>query len=47
MRQDIELLQKLIEEQGQLQAADGGFLVDDIYGTMPDLGWERLTAEFL
>ncbi len=47
MRQDIELLQNLIEEQSPLRAADGGFLVDDIYGTMPDLNWERLTAEFL
>ncbi len=47
MRRDIELLQKLIEEKGQLQAADGGLLVDDIYGTMPELSWESLTAEFL
>ncbi len=25
----------------------GGALIDDVYGTFPQLGWERLVHEFL
>ncbi|MBU2511572.1 glycine cleavage system protein H [bacterium] len=47
INQEIEQLYRMIEKKGQLLAADGGNLVEDIYGTMPELGWEQLTALFL
>ena len=45
--QEVERLYDVIEETTGPLAADGGFLADDIYGNLPQLGWERLTRLFL
>ena len=44
---EVERLYELIEEVAGPLAADGGDLSQDIYGQMPQLGWERLTKIFL
>ncbi len=36
----------LVEEVAGPLTADGGQLVSDIYGNLPDLGWNRLTKAF-
>ncbi len=40
-------LETMIEDVAGPLAADGGFLTHDIYGALPDLGWENLTKAFL
>ena len=44
---EVERLYEVIEEVAGPLAADGGDLGHDIYGHMPQLGWERLTEIFL
>ena len=47
MEGQVERLHHVIEEvQGPL-STDGGNLSHDIYGSLPSLGWERLTRLFL
>ena len=43
----VERLYQEIEEIAGPLSADGGHLGHDIYGSMPELGWERLTKIFL
>ncbi|MDY7034611.1 MAG: glycine cleavage system protein H [Thermodesulfobacteriota bacterium] len=40
-------LEGMIEEVAGPLAADGGYLGDDIYGSLPGLVWENLTKSFL
>jgi len=47
MKKEVGLLYNVIEESGGLLNTDGGYLGEDIYGKMPQLGWERLTGLFL
>lgn len=47
MEGEVERLYQAIEEVAGPLAADGGHLGNDIYGQMPQLGWERLTKTFL
>jgi len=47
MGEEVTRLYRLIEEVDGPLAADGGYLGTDIYGSMPHLGWERLTDFFL
>jgi glycine cleavage system H lipoate-binding protein len=47
MDEEVERLHQLIEEVAGPLPADGGHLGNDIYGKMPQLGWERLTKSFL
>jgi glycine cleavage system H lipoate-binding protein len=47
MNGEVGKLEGMIEEVAGPLAADGGHLTDDIYGNLPDLGWERLTKTFL
>jgi len=47
MERQVEHLHRVIEDVAGPLAADGGFLGDDIYGHMPQLGWGRLTRIFL
>ena len=47
MDDQVELLYKEIEEVAGPLATDGGFLGNDIYGNMPQLGWDRLRINFL
>jgi hypothetical protein len=37
----------MIEDVAGPLAADGGYLAEDIYGNMPELGWNNLTKTFL
>ena len=46
LEQEVDRLHHLIEEVSPL-AADGGTLGKDVFGAMPQLGWERLTRSFL
>lgn len=43
----VRQLYAVIENTAGPLAADGGFLGDDIFGSMPQLGWERLIKTFL
>jgi glycine cleavage system H lipoate-binding protein len=45
--EEIERLYDVIEQEAGPLAADGGFLGDDIFGSLPSLGWDRLTRLFL
>ncbi len=47
MEQEVEHLHHLIEEVSAPLAADGGTLSKDVFGAMPQLGWERLVSSFL
>jgi len=47
MNGEVKNLETMIEEVAGPLAADGGYLVDDIYGNLPDLGWDNLTQKFL
>jgi hypothetical protein len=37
----------MVEQAAGPLAADGGHLVGDIYGALPELGWMNLTKRFL
>ncbi len=47
MNKEVGRLESMIEEKAGPMATDGGFLADDIYGNVPDLGWGNLTKSFL
>ncbi|UCG04835.1 MAG: glycine cleavage system protein H [Desulfobacterales bacterium] len=47
INEEVSHLENMIEEVAGPLAADGGYLADDIYGNLPDLGWENLTKKFL
>lgn len=47
MNNEVERLEKMIEDVAGPLAADGGYMGPDIYGSMPELGWENLTRNFL
>jgi glycine cleavage system H lipoate-binding protein len=44
---EVQKLENMIEEVAGPLAADGGYLTHDIYGNLPDLGWNNLTKNFL
>lgn len=44
---EVKQLEGMIEEVAGPLAADGGYLQEDIYGNLPDLGWKNLTKTFL
>ncbi len=44
---EVTLLEKMVEEVAGPLAADGGVFGEDLYGNLPELGWERLTRTFL
>ena len=45
--EEVERLFEVIEETAGPLAADGGYLGNDIFGTLPQIGWQKLTQEFL
>jgi hypothetical protein len=45
--EEVERLYEVIEETAGPLAADGGYLGDDIFGNLPQLGWQKLTQLFL
>jgi glycine cleavage system H lipoate-binding protein len=47
MNGEVNKLESMIETVAGPLAADGGYLTEDIYGNLPDLGWENLTKSFL
>jgi glycine cleavage system H lipoate-binding protein len=47
MKREVDVLEGMIETVVGPLAADGGFLTDDIYGALPELGWKNLTGTFL
>ena len=47
MNGEVAKLENMIEETVGPMSTDGGFLADDIYGNIPDLGWGDLTKIFL
>jgi glycine cleavage system H lipoate-binding protein len=47
LKDEVDQLYRVIEEEAGIQAADGGQLGDDIFGNVPQIGWERLTSQFL
>jgi glycine cleavage system H lipoate-binding protein len=47
MNEEVSNLENMIEDVAGPLAADGGYLADDIYGNLPDLGWKNLTQTFL
>ena len=47
LQSEIMKLETMIEQVVGPLAADGGYLSDDIYGNLPQLGWKRLTRTFL
>jgi glycine cleavage system H lipoate-binding protein len=47
MGEEVERLFAIIEEVGGPLSVDGGTLGSNLLGTMPKLGWERLTRLFL
>ena len=44
---EVNQLEGMVEEVAGPLAADGGYLQNDIYGNLPDLGWQKLTKTFL
>ena len=47
MSNEVTNLESMIEDVAGPLAADGGYLADDIYGNLPDIGWNNLTKAFL
>jgi len=47
MGRQVEQLYAFLEEETQVQAADGGCLVSDLYGNLPGISWEVLTKKFI
>jgi glycine cleavage system H lipoate-binding protein len=47
LNNEIHTLEEMIEALSGPSASDGGYLQKDIYGTLPDLGWDNLTKTFL
>jgi glycine cleavage system H lipoate-binding protein len=47
IKDQIDRLYQTIEDVAGPLAADGGDLHDDIFGNMPELGWDRLVKTFL
>jgi len=44
---EVERLHGLIEEKAGPLAVDGGHLGQDIFGHLPQIGWDALVAAFL
>ncbi len=44
---ELEHLHQVISEEAGPLAADGGYFSENIFGLMPELGWEKLTKTFL
>jgi len=47
MGEEVGTLEAIIEDVAGPLAADGGTLMEDIYGNLPALGWDNLTSTFL
>ena len=47
MDSEVETLEQMVEAVAGPLAADGGHLQADIYGNLPQLGWQNLARTFL
>jgi glycine cleavage system H lipoate-binding protein len=47
VKKEVKRLYDVVEETAGPLAADGGHLTNDIYGTLPEIGWDKLTKLFL
>ena len=47
MNAEVKHLERMIEDVAGPLAADGGYLADDVFGNLPDLGWNNLAQNFL
>ena len=47
MAGEVGKLEGMIEAVAGPLAADGGYMIDDVYGNLPALGWKNLTRTFL
>ncbi|MFC1869039.1 glycine cleavage system protein H [Thermodesulfobacteriota bacterium] len=47
MNGEVSRLESMIEDVSGPMATDGGHLTDDIYGNLPELGWNNLAKNFL
>jgi glycine cleavage system H lipoate-binding protein len=47
MNTEVSNLESMIQDVAGPLAADGGYLASDIYGNLPDIGWNNLTKAFL
>lgn len=47
MNTEVGHLESMIEDVAGPLAADGGYLASDIFGNLPDIGWNNLTKAFL
>ena len=47
LEKEVDQLYDIIEETAGPLATDGGLLGTDIYGNLPQMGWDRLTKTFL
>lgn len=47
IKEEVGILHDIVEEVSGPLAADGGYFTNDIFGNMPELGWDRLTELFL
>ena len=47
LKKEVDRLYAMIEETAGPLAADGGHLGNDLYGNMPELGWQRLVKAFI
>jgi len=47
MNNEVTNLETMIEDVAGPLVADGGYLAEDIYGKLPNLGWNNLTKAFL
>ncbi len=47
LHSEVERLQDVIEDAAGPLAADGGAIGEDIFGKIPDMGWDRLKRLFL
>jgi hypothetical protein len=47
IRDEVQRLYQVVEQEGGPLATDGGQFGNDIFGNMPQIGWKRLTNIFL
>jgi hypothetical protein len=47
LQREVQRLFGDIEAVAGPLTADGGLLADDIFGSLPDLGWEQIAARYL
>ena len=47
MSNEVNRLEKMVEDVMGPLSADGGYLANDIFGNIPELGWDNLVNSFL